>query len=132
MSKAKGTKAETKVVRFLRDRGITASRRALAGNKDVGDILVTPSMPSPDGRGDVIIEVKAGKQTANPNRKMLTEWLDQAWVESRNAGVPCVLVVVRYNRRLKDADCWFQYHDGDGIFTRSHLYLDEFADELMK
>lgn len=124
-SKAKGTRAETKVVRYLQGHGISASRRALHGNKDVGDIIVQQPYGEP-----IILEIKAGKQTMNPSRSQLEEWLDQAWVEKRNAGMKCILVVVRYNRRLKDADCWFQYNDGDGYFTRAHMYLDEFVNEL--
>lgn len=124
-SKQKGTRAETKVVRYLQGHGISASRRPLHGNQDQGDIIVQRPYNKP-----LILEVKAGKQTANPSRSQLEEWLGQAWVERRNADMNCVLVIVRYNRRLKDADCWFQYHDGDGYFTRSHMYLDEFAKEL--
>ncbi len=89
-SKAKGTRAETKVVRFLQGHGISASRRALHGNKDVGDIIVQRPYSGP-----IILEIKAGKQTANPSRSQLEEWLNQAWTEQRNAEMHCVLVIVR-------------------------------------
>ena len=39
-SKQKGTRAETKVVRYLEDHGIKARRKALAGSKDEGDIEI--------------------------------------------------------------------------------------------
>ena len=35
-----------------------------------------------------------------------------------------VLCVVRYRRKVKDADVYLQYCDGDGYFTRAHMYLD--------
>ena len=125
-SKQKGTRAETRVVKYLQGHGIAASRRALHGSKDLGDIQYQgPRMYEP-----MIMEVKAGKQTANPSRAQLETWLDQAWVEGRNSGMECVLVVVRYNRRIKDADVWFQYHDGDGYFTRAHAFLEEYVEEM--
>ena len=120
-SKQKGTRAESHVVRYLQGRGISASRRALHGAKDVGDIIVQRPYRDP-----IILEVKAGKQTQNPNRNQLTEWLDQAWVEQRNAGMKCLLVVVRYNRRLKDADCWYQWIDEFG-YHKEHMWFDELA-----
>lgn len=126
-SKAKGTRAETQVVRFLRERGLPASRRPLHGSKDEGDIIVHCPFGEP-----VVLEVKAGKQTQNPNRKQLAEWLDQAWVERSNSGMQCILVVVRYNRRLKDADCWLQGHDDEGMFHREHFWLDELATSILE
>lgn len=115
-NKAKGTRAETAVVRFLNEYdGVHAQRRALSGSNDCGDVEVTTA------RGlHVVLEVKTGKQTANPSRTQLEEWLRQARVESENSGLPCYLVVVRYRRKLCDADV---YTD----ITRQHLYLDEFA-----
>ena len=123
-SKQKGTRAETKVVRFLNDHGIEAARKALSGSLDKGDIEMT----MPDGTKR-ILEVKAGKQTSNPNRAQLEEWLHQARVEEFNSGVLCALCIVRYNRKLKDADVYVQHmlDYKDGMLVREHMYLDEFC-----
>lgn len=114
-SKAIGTRHETAVVGFLENYGIKARRVALAGNKDCGDVEIEGTVPC-------MMEVKSGKQTANPNRLLLAEWMRQASVEARNSGKPCVLCVVRYNRRIKDAEVYFKWH---GLVAR--MYLDEFA-----
>ncbi len=113
-SKAKGTRAESKVVKFLNGYGIKAKRKALAGSKDEGDVLLDEL--------NITLEIKAGKQTANPSRSQLETWLEQAEVEAVNSGTVCFLCVVRYNRLLKDADVYIR----DKGFTR-HMYLDEFA-----
>ena len=125
-SKAKGTRAETNVVRFLESYGLGAKRKALTGSKDEGDVEL---FDAPNLKEPMTIEVKAGKQTANPNRTQLTEWLRQAREEAKNSGQRCILCVVRYNRQIKDADVYFQYEDDYG-FVRSHMYLDEFAEEM--
>lgn len=124
-NKAKGTRAETKVVKFLESYGFKARRKALTGSKDEGDVELfdAPRLYRP-----ITIEVKAGKQTANPNRTQLEEWLRQAREEAANSGQTCVLCVVRYNRKLKDADVYFQYEDDNGYPVRAHEYLDEFCE----
>jgi hypothetical protein len=67
-SKAKGTAAETAVVRFLRANGYPhAERRALAGAQDRGDVAGIPGL---------MIEVK------NEARLRLAEWLDEALTEA--------------------------------------------------
>lgn len=112
-SKAKGTRAETKVARFLQARGLEAERKPLKGNRDEGDLdLFLPTTR-------LVLEVKAGKQTANPHRSQLVEWLRQAEVEGKNAGVQCLLVIVRYNRLLCDAEVWSTEWQME--------YLDDFA-----
>lgn len=115
-SKAKGTRAETKVVRFLEQHGVEASRQALAGSSDKGDIYIR--------KINTIIEVKAGKQTANPSRGQIEEWQRQAVAEAENAKACAVLVVVRYNRKLQDSDV-FYHHDALGAWI--HMYLDEYV-----
>lgn len=123
-SKAKGTRAETKIVKYLKYCGWQAKRKALTGSNDEGDIECLP----PNGTEWLTLEIKAGKQTANPNRTQLTEWLRQAKIEAENAGCnKSFLVVVRYRRQLIDADVYIQYEDGDGYPTRAHMFLDEFA-----
>lgn len=115
-NKAKGTRAETSVVNFLNEEdGVHAQRRALSGSNDCGDVEVVV-----DNGLHFALEVKTGKQTANPSRTQLEEWLRQAKVESENSGLPCHLVVVRYRRKLCDADVY-----SVGI-PRQHWYLDEF------
>lgn len=126
-SKAKGTRAESAVVKYFRDHGIQAERRALTGSKDEGDIKII------NKAGKIrIVEVKAGKQTQNPNRTQLEEWLRQARAEEFNSGISCALCVVRYNRKLIDADVYVQYNlPGFDKPTREHLYLDEFVDLMI-
>lgn len=123
-SKQKGTRAETAVVRFMQAAGWQAERKALSGSEDHGDIKCR----GPHTADWLTVEVKAGKQTANPNRSQLEEWLRQARVEAKNSNsTTAILCVVRYRRKIKDADVYLQYCDGDGYFTRSHMYLDEFV-----
>ena len=116
-SKQKGTRAETKVVRFLESQGLPAKRKALSGSQDQGDIELV-------GRR-ISIEVKAGKQTASPNRSALEEWLRQSKVEGDNSNTLCVLCVLRYNRRIEDADVYIQHENG----IKEHLFLDEFCEK---
>lgn len=127
-SKAKGTRAETRVVRYLQGFGIDAKRKPLAGSKDEGDVeIMSGHLLSP-----IAAEVKAGKQTANPSRAQLEEWLRQAKAEAKNSGADrSVLIVVRYRRAIEDADVWIQYVDGDGYETVAHQFLDEFAVDLI-
>lgn len=117
-SKQKGTKGETQVVRYLAACGLDAERRALHGSKDVGDVLVTKK----DSPMAMVIEVKSGKQTENPNRTQLEDWWQQTLVEGENAGYPSALVINRYRRNIEDCDVFFLF---EGM--RCHKYLDEFA-----
>lgn len=82
-SRATGTKFESAIVDFLRDKGfIHAERRALSGNKDKGDIA---------GVLGIVIEAKSQA------RHSLAEWLDEAGQERDNAGAD--LGVVWFKRR---------------------------------
>ena len=121
-SKAAGTRAETAVVRFLEEREIQARRKALAGSHDEGDVEV---IGIPRFNGSVVLEIKAGKQTINPNRSLLTEWLRQAKKEGEQSNQFPFLVVVRYKHKLADADVWFETGK-----VRHHLYLDELPEYL--
>ncbi|MGP4084151.1 hypothetical protein [Streptomyces sp. KR55] len=91
-SKAKGTAAETAVVRFLRSAGFTqAERRALNGGADRGDIAGLPG---------VVIEVK------NCARQELPAWVAEAEIERDNDRAS--LGVVWHKRRGKaDPGDWF-------------------------
>ncbi len=91
-SKAKGTAAETAVVRFLRAFGFTqAERRTLGGTQDRGDIAGVPG---------VVIEVK------NCARQELPAWVAEAERERDNDQAD--LGVVWHKRRGKsDPAEWF-------------------------
>lgn len=118
-NKAKGTRAESRVVKYLESHDIKAKRKALSGSKDEGDIEL-PEL-------DMCLEVKTGKQTANYNRTQLNEWLRQRKVEAINSGLPCYLVIVRYGRKISDAEVWYQ---GDPTGARVVRYLDEWCDMI--
>lgn len=80
-SKAKGTRTETSVVRFLNMVGFAnAERRALSGSKDLGDIAGVPS---------IVWEVKAG------HRLLLPEWLRQTETERVNATADYGILVIK-------------------------------------
>lgn len=111
-SKGIGTRAETKVVRYLEEHGIKAERRALHGSQDLGDILV------PDHK--FILEVKAGKQTQQYGRKLKEEWLRQTHTESENAGLMGFLVIAVHGRSTRDYEVWSD--DGNSFW-----YLDQFT-----
>ena len=94
-SKARGTKWETAIARYLVDSGFpSAERRALAGNADRGDIAGVP----------VVVEAK------NAARTELAAWVDEAQAEAVNAGVD--VGVVWHHRRGKSSP-------GDGFVTMS-------------
>lgn len=133
-SKAIGTRGESKVVSFGESYGYGLRRKALTGNKDEGDVefFRAPRLYKP-----ITIEVKAGKQTANPNRGQLMEWLRQAEVESENSGQLCVLCIVRFQRSIQNADVFLPFevlpfgdeHDDRDIKRREHMFLDEFFEQ---
>jgi len=91
-SKAKGTAAETAVVRYLRSVGfVQAERRALNGIADRGDIAGIPG---------VVIEVK------NHARQELPAWVAEAETERDNDNAD--LGVVWHKRRGKGSPAdWF-------------------------
>jgi hypothetical protein len=84
-SKAKGTAAETAVVRaYIAAGAVYAERRALSGVLDRGDVAGVPG---------IVTEVK------NVSRDGLPGWLDEAEAERVNAGAD--LGVVWHKRRGK-------------------------------
>jgi hypothetical protein len=101
-SKAKGTAAETAVVRWARDNGFPmADRQPLRGNRDAGDIDLCPG---------IVLEVKnhAGAAVGQPRPGLLAAWMAQAALECENAGaVMCPLVVKRGG--TADPGRWFAY-----------------------
>lgn len=91
-SKAKGTKAESDVVRYLQNWWPAAERRALSGNKDKGDVAGIPG---------VCIEVKAAVT------QLLAAWRRETWTEMENAGAhTCVLVVKRPRKPVAQWDAY--------------------------
>lgn len=103
--KARGTAAETAVVRYARTHGYPwAERLALQGAADCGDISLIP------GRA-AIIEVKsyAGAPSAGqPGPALLAEWMAQTAAERDNAGADLALLVVR-RKGTTDPGRWFAY-----------------------
>jgi hypothetical protein len=97
-SKAKGTAAETAVVRFLREAGfLQAERRTLSGVQDRGDIAGVPG---------VVIEVK------NCTRDQLPAWVAEAECERDNDHA--TLGVVWHKRRgTTDPGSWFVTMSGE-------------------
>ncbi|OEJ24306.1 hypothetical protein AS594_07185 [Streptomyces agglomeratus] len=94
-SKAKGTKAESEVVKYLQEWWPAAERRALSGNKDKGDVAGIPK---------VVIEVKAAAT------QLLTAWCRETWTEMENAGATtCVLVVKRPYKSVGQWDAYVPY-----------------------
>jgi hypothetical protein len=118
-SKAKGTAAETAVVRFLRTIGFAqAERRTLGGTHDRGDIAGLPG---------VVIEVK------NCARQELAAWVAEAEAERDNDGAS--LGVVWHKRRGKaDPRDWFVTMSGlqFGYLLREHMEMPPVAEPLLR
>lgn len=99
-SKQKGTAAETAVVRYLRSfdfKGLgqpfpNAERRALSGNRDMGDVAGIPG---------TVIEVKAAETLK------LAEWQRETLAEKANAEADRCLLVVK--RKYKPIHQWDAY-----------------------
>lgn len=117
--KAKGTRGESKVVKFMQDAGIRARRIALMGGNDGGDVMITDSLGFKH-----VLEVKAGKQTQQVSRKVKQEWLRQTRVEAVNSKVSRgFLVIAKHGASTRDYEVWSENgHD--------FWYLDEFADYM--
>jgi hypothetical protein len=116
--KAKGTAAETRVVKELLAAGLDAYRVVLKGQSDQGDIHIR------GGHGCVsaVLEVKGGRQTVNVSRKQRQDWLDETKTEASNVGsVRGFLVIAKHGRSVKDYEVWSE----DGMLF---WYLDDFAE----
>lgn len=91
-SKAKGTKAETDCVRYLRNFWPYAERRALSGNKDKGDIAGIPR---------TVGEVKAAVKIE------LAKWQRETLTEMQNAEADnCFLVIKVPYKPVAKWDFW--------------------------
>jgi len=97
-SKAKGTAWESEVVKYLRANGFEqAERRALAGNADKGDILVTAG---------VIAECKAWATFTDSN---VVDWWAETATEKKNANASVALLIVKRPRKgAAQSWCWRQ------------------------
>lgn len=90
--RAKGTAAETAVVRYLQDHGFPhAERRALHGQNDMGDVT---------GVGPVVLEVK------NHAALDLAGWVKELEAEISNANANTGAVVAK-RRGKTDAAAWY-------------------------
>jgi hypothetical protein len=83
-SKAKGTAAETALLRWLQGVGHTARRHPPAGTKDVGDIAVVKSVyvGNLGGSYEVTVEVKNMADVA----RAINEGIAELDAEKNNAG----------------------------------------------
>lgn len=97
--RARGTAAETAVVRAARVHGFPhAERVALHGAHDVGDLLLCPG---------VILEIKGGDAARHATDLDVQRWLDDTDRERRNAGAAVAfLVLQRPHVGLTNAHRW--------------------------
>jgi hypothetical protein len=106
-SKAKGTAAETAVVRFLQANGYPhAERRALAGNQDRGDVAGIPGL---------VIEVK------NAATITLSAWLKEANAEARRDELP---VIWHKHRGYSSPGEWYVTMDGWAFLALLERWTD--------
>ena len=90
--RAKGTAAETAVVRYLQDHGFPyAERRALHGSADKGDVT---------GIGPVVLEIK------NHKTLDLAGWITELSIEIYNAKASTGAVIAK-RRGTTDAAAWY-------------------------
>lgn len=88
--KAKGTRWETAVLRFLRDAGLYAVKPRQEGWKDVGDIQTPPFTIQAKDYADLLTGIRNG--------------VEGAQVQKVNAGLPFgVAVVKRARKPVEDA-----------------------------
>ena len=83
--KAKGTRWETAVYRWLQDRGVFVYRPRQEGFRDVGDLHAPP----------VVLQAKDWKDVASA----LREGVEGARVQARHAGFPFGFAVVKRARK---------------------------------
>lgn len=122
-SKQIGTKAETAVVRVLREFWPNTERRALKGALDIGDIVNA-------GRG-IVWEVKGGDAARGAGDGQIETWLDETERERSNARADLgVLVVQRKSIGLANAGRWWAIIRGRtaaGSPMTMRYYLREYA-----
>jgi len=101
-SNAKGTAAESAVRDYLLARGITAVRSALHGKADRGDVHAFPTAAG----YRLVIEVKAGEQTANPTMTQVRAWQQEANVEAARTPDADAAVLVLKRRGSAKPEQW--------------------------
>lgn len=84
-NKAKGTRHETAVLRFLRDAGLYAVKPRQEGTRDVGDIHVPPFVLQVKDYADLLAGIRAG--------------VDGYQVQRANANMPFGVAVVKRARK---------------------------------
>lgn len=107
-SKAKGTAAETAILKYVRANGFPwAERLALSGAADCGDISLLP------GRL-IVLEAKAhaSAATGQPGDAQLADWMRQTRSERVNAGADYGVLVVK-RKGTADPGRWFAYVTAD-------------------
>lgn len=102
-SKARGTAAETALMRWFRNNGFPgADRQPLRGNRDSGDLTLCPGL---------VVEVKSHNGATGlgqPPPAMLDRWLAECETEMINAGAAyCPLIVKRAG--TTDPGRWWAY-----------------------
>lgn len=98
--KAKGTAAETAVVKYVRLNGFGgADRQPLRGNRDAGDILLCPG---------IVLEIKAHKSAGagQSGAAQLAAWMSQAAAERYNAGAALCPLIVKRTGTTNVAQWW--------------------------
>ncbi len=107
-----GTSAETAAKRWLVDDGWPdCERRALASNRDTGDLTVCR-------RPLIIAEVKAGHAADKAGPKVIDAWLEQTDTEAVHAGAALgVLIVARKYRNPRDWDAYMRACDWALLLT---------------
>lgn len=91
-SKAKGTRAESECVKYLREKFAAVERRTLSGSKDKGDIAGIPNCV-----GEIKAQVK----------QELTKWYRETLTEMVNADAAnCFLVVKVPYKSVAKWDFW--------------------------
>jgi hypothetical protein len=100
------------LVSYFVAQGIPARRAALTGTFDTGDIHLWPVGPG----GRVCVEVKSGKQTANPTHGQLQRWMVEAQTEAGYCSGADVAVLVTKRAGSGHAnvgDWWAHMTDAD-------------------
>jgi hypothetical protein len=117
-----GTQAETRVVNYLKRSGFPhAERRALSGQQDKGDILVT--------RG-LIVEVKAGEMAENASDERMRGWVEETERERVNAGADhAFLVVKRKGHGVHKIGGWYVVRNDNGLLVKYRL--DEYVEHFL-
>lgn len=125
-SKQKGTTFETACVKLFTKAGLKASRLALSGNKDQGDVEVVL-----ENDRCWVVECKCLKSWS---RGDIEKWRQQAIVERQNYAnthlervcYPCLIVSVHGS---SNDNSYVHIMDNKGWIQ---MYMDEFIDRLIK